>query len=441
VNIPGSPVSSTGVSDRASKGKAAPDASSPSRAEWWFVYVVLVATALIPGLAIKYNLLSQTVIQVFWSAAYIIAGLQLLRMRTRVLPLVKRCGALWALLILMFASTLWSVDPYITFTESIELLGTSVIGLYIAARFTLPEFLRLVAMMFATVGSISLLTVFANPGFGREDWGSGPWQGIYDDKNLLGSAASLAIISQVIFFPYVRGRERWFLCASILLSGILLIGANSATAFINCAIVVVAALVAIACRSPKFGGFARFAAVIGAVVVATTIYVSGLTPDSVYSMLGRQSNLTGRTDFWPYIEQAVADRPVLGFGYDAFFRSSVGSDYLQEYVEQAGGWSPYHAHNSFLQTELDAGYVGLVILIIVLATSFFRAISYFTRERGSAAIWPLAVIAFLTCGSYTETYYLNYNTLEWILLIAAIVYPLQISEHRKGSQPSRPIVV
>lgn len=441
MNIPGSPASSAGVSDRASKGKATPDASSPSTAEWWFVYVVLVATALIPGLAIKYNLLSQTVIQVFWSAAYVIAGLQLLRMRARVLPLVKRCAALWALLILMFASTLWSVDPYITFTESVELLGTTVIGLYIAVRFTLPEFLRIVAMMFATVGSLCILTVFANPGFGREDWGAGPWQGIYDDKNLLGSAVSLAIISQVVLFPYVKGRNRWLLGASILLSGVLLIGSNSATAFINCAIVVVAALVAIACRSPKFGGFARVATLLGVLVAITSIYVFSLTPDSVYSALGRQSNLTGRTDFWPYIEQAVADRPVLGFGYDAFFRSPVGSDYLAEYVVQAGGWSPYHAHNSFLQTELDAGYVGLGVLILVLVISFAKAIAYFARERSIVGIWPLAIIAFLTCGSYTETYYLNYNTLEWILLMAAIVYPLQISEHRKGSHPPRPIVV
>ena len=28
-----------------------------------------------------------------------------------------------------------------------------------------------------------------------------------------------------------------------------------------------------------------------------------------------------------------------------------------EYVVQAGGWAPYHAHNSYLQTLLDAGYV------------------------------------------------------------------------------------
>jgi hypothetical protein len=58
--------------------------------------------------------------------------------------------------------------------------------------------------------------------------------------------------------------------------------------------------------------------------------------------------------------------------------------------------------------------------------SFVRAIAYFTRERSSVGIWPLAMILFLTSGSFTETYYLNYNTLEWILLIAAIVYSLQI---------------
>jgi exopolysaccharide production protein ExoQ len=425
VIVEGSSTKGTRASGRVPKERA--DASNPSTAEWWFVYVVLLATAVIPGLAIHYSLLNQTVIQIFWSIAYVIAGRQLLNVRAQVLPIMKRCAPLWAILVLMFASALWSVNPYTTIIDSIELFGTTIIGLYIATRFTLTDFLRIVAIMFATVGCVCLVLVFFNPGYGRADWGAGPWQGIYQDKNLLGAGASLAIISQVALLPSTKGRGRWLLSAGILLSGILLIGANSMTAFGNCSVVVVAALVAFACRSPRFGGFARFATVLGAVIAITSIYVFSLTPDSVFSVLGRQSNLTGRADFWPYLQQAVADRPVLGFGFDAFFLSSIGTDYLAEYVVQAGGWSPYHAHNSYLQTELDAGYVGLAMLIILLGISSWKAIVYFTRERSSTGIWPLAVILFLTAGSFTETYYLNYNTLEWILLVAAIVYPLQSS--------------
>ncbi len=417
----------THVSSYALKEDTVRDAGSPSSAEWWFVYVVLLATAVIPGLAAKYSLLSQTMIQVFWSIAYVIAGWQLLQMRSKVLPVARQCAPLWAIVFLMFASTLWSVDSYTTIIGSIELLGTTIVGLYIALRFTLSELLWIVAMMFVTVACLSLLIVFANPGYGREYWGSGPWQGIYQDKNNLGAAASLAIISQVAVFRSFTGRRRWVLAAGTLLAFVLLLGSNSATAFGDCAAVLVGVLVANVCRSPRFGGFARFATVLGITVTVAAIFAFNLTPDSVFNLLGRQSNLTGRTDFWPYLQQAVADRPILGFGYDAFFQSPTGVQYLSAYVEQAGGWTPYHAHNSFLQLEIDAGFVGLAMLILVLVTSFARAMAYFTRERSSIGVWPLAIMLFLTIGSFTETYYLNYNTLEWILFMAAIVYPLQKS--------------
>jgi exopolysaccharide production protein ExoQ len=401
------------------------DSISPTKAERWFVFVVLLGTVFIPGLATKYNLLSQSAIQVFWSVAYVIAARQLFQMRALVMPIVRRCTALWILLALMFASTLWSVGPSTTIVDSIQLIGTTLIGLYIATRFSLTEFLRIVAIVFAAIGCVSLLLVFANPGWGRADWGSGPWQGIYDDKNLLGAGVSLAIISQVVLFPTLKGRGRWFLGAGMLLSGILLIGANSATAFANCGAVVLAALIAWACRSPKFGKFAIFGTVLTLAIGAAAVVIFGLTPDTVFSALGRESNLTGRADFWPYLQQAISDRPVLGFGFDAFFQSSVGVDYLSDYVVQAGGWSPYHAHNSYLQTLLDAGYVGLAALVTLLVVSFVRSIGYFIRERTSIGTWPLAIILFLTCTSFTETYYLDYNTLEWILFVAAIVYPLR----------------
>ena len=409
------------------EGEARAGRREPGKAECLFVYVVLLATAVIPGLKQNYNLLNQTEIQIFWSVSYVIAGRHLWVMREQVLPLVRRCAALWVLILLMFGSTVWSVEPDATIIDAIELLGTTLIGLYVAARFSLADFLKIVAIVFATAGSLSLVIVFFNPGWGRAYWGTGPWQGIYLDKNLLGASASLAIVTQAALFTSVIGRARSFVAAGLVFAFILLIGASSATAFVNCVIVLLAMLVASACRSPRFGGLARFATVLGLASAIAAVVISGLTPDSVFNVIGRDPNLTGRTDFWPYLQQAISDRPLLGFGFNAFFQSSTGNDYLSEYVVQAGGWTPYHAHNSYLQTLLDAGYVGLAMLIVLVVVSAINAIAYFARERQFTNIWPLAIILFLSSTSYTETYYLDYNSLEWILFVAAIAYPLQRS--------------
>lgn len=432
---------------------------APSEMEWWFVYVVLFATAVIPGLSDKYQLPIVTG-QVFWSIAYVIAGHLLLR-RTQVVPLFRRFAALWhhgdghpiwsiayviagaqlllkesriiqlfrryapllALNVLMLVSTAWSINPSTTIIDGIELLGTTLIGFYIATRFTILEFLRILAIVFASIFVLSIVIVFVNPGYGRSLWGAGPWQGIYQDKNILGAATSLAIISQLILFPITRGSGRWLLFAGILFAGLLLVKSNSATAFGDCAAVIVVTFIPFACRSRRFGAFARFATILGVTVIISSIFAFGLTTENVYSALGRSSDLTSRANFWPYLGQAISDRPLLGYGFDAFFQSPLSDQYLEGFVVQAGGWTPYHAHDSFLQTELDAGYLGLAALIIVVLASLRNAVVYFARERSVVGIFPLAVILFLTFGSYTETYYLNYNSLEWILLVAAIVYP------------------
>lgn len=146
--------------------------------------------------------------------------------------------------------------------------------------------------------------------------------------------------------------------------------------------------------------------------------------------------MTGRADFWPVLVEAIAARPFFGYGYAAFFRSSVSQDYLSFYVVEAGGWSPYHAHNSFLQVCLDTGYVGLCALLILILAGFIRAIKLYLRERDIVNLWPLLLILFLVLGSYTETYLGSFNTLEWILFVAAFLYPVRASAtSSSGPQP------
>jgi O-antigen ligase len=359
-------------------------------------------------------------------------------MRAKARPLFVRSAPLWAFLLLMCVSTLWSVEPGITFKNALELIGTTLVGFYIVTRFTLPQFMTIFALTFSTIALVSLGFIFGAPAHGRMDWGAGAWSGIYQDKNNLGAAAALAIISQVLLLAYSRGRARWIVFAGLLLFCGLLLGSNSATAFGSCAAVVAVPLSVMAWRSRKYAGISRILLVVGGLLVAMLVVAIGLTPDSVFSLLGRQSNLTGRADFWPYLQQAISDQPWLGYGYNAFFRSTVGAEYLSNYVIRAGGWSPYHAHNSFLQMQLDAGYVGLYSLIFLVATALKRGLFFIARERNPVALWPFAIVLYLVLGSFTETYFGNCNTIEWILFVVAFLYPFRDRFARRKLSLPRP---
>lgn len=374
--------------------------------------------------------------ELLWTLAYAAAAIRLLAMNRELRALLSRSAPLLVFLALSLASTLWSVDPLVTLKNSIELVGTAIIGFYVVASLRLVEFLSVLAVFFGASGLASLALIFVSPGRARMFWGSGPWEGIYEEKNALGAAMALAI---VVFLTLMlrRGTKHKLLCAGgLLLSVTLLLGSNSATALVDCIAVIAIGLVALACASPTFGGVSRVVAFLGAALAAAGAVIIGFDRDAVYAALGRTQGLTGRVDFWPYLNEAVNARPVLGYGYGAFFRSPVSKDYLSYYVVEAGGWTPYHAHDSFLQTCLDTGYVGLAALLVTIVVGLYRAVAFFLRERDVVSLWPVLVILFLVFGSYTETYLGNFNTLGTILFVTAFLYPIRTDAVQPEALPT-----
>ena len=492
----------------------------PLRAEKWLVAGLLLATMLVPFLG-KYQTgdaldVASPLVEVIWSLLYLVAGVRLRALRDQARLLFPRTLPLLGFLALMMASSLWSVEAT-TFKRAIELIGTTTIGYYIVARFTLRELLDMLVLAFGVAAVLSVAVIFGAPAHGRMDFGSGPWTGLFQEKNNLGAAMALGglsllvllfertarpqpagspaasrpvnsaatsqpansaasrpasseagshtvsprdaaspeadsrptgsqvhgfsgepndagkmialaglsvLLSPLTLFEWL-GRRRALLLGTFGLVVALLAGSRSATSIGAFGIVTIFLVTAWACTSPKYGAAARILTVLGALLAGTVWLALGLSPDSIFDAAGRETNLTGRTDFWPYLQQAISERPLLGYGYDAFFGSQLGKDTLSYYVVEAGGWTPYHAHNSFLQILLDSGYVGLCAFGLVLVCALWQAIAYAWRERSRTALWPLAILLYLLAGSFTETYFRSFNTIEWVVFVTAVLYPLR----------------
>lgn len=380
-----------------------------------------------------------------WGVAYLVAGMRLLTMRRQLSTLLAGSAPLLFFVGLAMLSTLWSVDSGTTFRDSVALAGTTIVAAFIVARFRLSEFLSILMLFFAGTAAFSLMLVFLAPGRGRMFWGSGPWMGIYQEKNALGAAMAIGILVFGIRLLQRHGARKPLAFAGFTLCAVLLAGSNSITAFLDCLAVVAIGLVALVCVSPNYGGIARIVLLVGGAVLAGLFTLTGFNPGGLIESLGRSESLSGRTDFWPILGQAINARPILGYGYGAFFHSAISQDYLSYYVIEAGGWSPSHAHNSFLQACLDTGYVGLAALIVLILTSLFRAVRLLVREPNVVSLWPLLVLSYLVLGSYTEMYLGSFNTLEWIFFVTASLYPIRAEltesiqpvRHWTGSAPGR----
>ncbi|HTV73146.1 MAG TPA: O-antigen ligase family protein [Candidatus Acidoferrales bacterium] len=404
--------------------------------DWLPGYLSFLLTALIPALAKPEDPDAGSPLgQIVWSIAYLLAAYFLFKGGERAKTLLRQSPVIWAFVFLMLLSTAWSVEPDVTFKNAIELAGTTVVSMYFVLRYPLQRLLECAGLAFGTIAILSLVVVVFFPQHGRTLWGAGPWQGIYPEKNNLGKAMAFGVISMTIALFYGSRRRRFFAFGTLVLCLLMLLGSQSATALVASVAATALGLFFLLSKSPKFAMLAW--GIAGALVISAVIafLVVGFQPDA--SLLGRSSSLTGRTDFWPYLQQAISDRPILGYGYNAFFRSSVGTDYLSYYVVEAGGWSPYHAHDSVLQIGLDAGFVGIAMMIVLLVVALVRAVRYVSPARGVVSAWPLIIVLYIIFGSYTETYVGDYNSFEWIFLVAAMLYPAR--SKASAASAARPV--
>ncbi|NKC22490.1 O-antigen ligase family protein [Ochrobactrum oryzae] len=70
---------------------------------------------------------------------------------------------------------------------------------------------------------------------------------------------------------------------------------------------------------------------------------------------------TGRTEIWKFVLRQLADHPLAGYGYDAFWGTSrlVNGGYdIETWAARAG-----HAHNAYLNIAITTGSIGLALLI------------------------------------------------------------------------------
>ena len=115
----------------------------------------------------------------------------------------------------------------------------------------------------------------------------------------------------------------------------------------------------------------------------TTCFI-GANFSEITTMMGKDSHLTGRSDLWSNALLAIADRPLLGYGFQAFTQG-VDSGPARTVELQAAGWedATRHAHNGYIDLTLSIGLVGLMTYLTSVASGFRRATQYLLAGEDS----------------------------------------------------------
>jgi exopolysaccharide production protein ExoQ len=355
---------------------------------------------------------TQIILALLYSAVLVLA----LRNSRLTAWVLLRTPALPALLLLACLSCLWAEHSELVVRRSISLVGTSLFGVVLAARLTFAQQLRLLRAVFRLGAVLSLAMLMVAPSHAMAaDFGSGAARGIFTHKNLFGAAMALGILVEW-HLPEYDSWSRFMKRASLCLYALLLVFSHSVTS-----IVTVAGTLVVLWLFEKLHNRYRLPLSVifllaGGLAVCALSF--GIDAGSFTGLLGRSSDLTGRTELWKAVVSMILTRPLFGFGFSGFWGGASSESVT---VENYIGWSPTYSHNGYLEIMLSLGLVGTFFFLMLLRAGVTRALRLAEAKASKQDLWPLAFFVFFILHNLAECTIVWQNCLEWSLCVATVI--------------------
>ena len=309
-----------------------------------------------------------------------------------------------------------------TISSGTVLLGGVLLVFYIMSRYTLNEVHELFLVLgFGTIVA-SILFALALPQYGRDLMGghASAWKGIFSAKNYLGNMALFFLTVAVVYRPRtvflrtLRTSQIFFCLVAIAFS-------RAATSYMLTTIYIAYTLMMNMMRGfRKKDYFVAF--IILFVVFAGVITVIVLQPDFLFSMLGKDVTLTGRTEIWDAVMTSIAKRPLLGYGYQAFWLGFKGESYR---IILTVTWALGQAQNGFLDVTLEMGMIGLSLVLLIFGFAFRDGLSCLLRSRDENVLrsveWYLIIIILTLIYNLDESFLFEPKHLGSMMFVLACI--------------------
>jgi exopolysaccharide production protein ExoQ len=353
-----------------------------------------------------------------------------------------------ALLALMALSILWSDYPFVSFKRYIKILGSVVMALVVLSNERASEAMRTVLRRCLYVHlpmSIICIRYFRHIGVSFDWFGSSVlWQGISTSKNTLGQVAMLGVLyfSWEVARNWSRAGWRNLHVLYVFMGLYLLKGSDAGMSMTSVSVCVFA--MAIFYRLQSLRGsperFRRFTRLVAAGVTALILLIVAhsivlFREDSLFGYVitkfGRDITLTDRTDIWTDVYAAAANDRLFGVGVGGFW---IGREANIPW-NSTKTWVLGQAHSGYVDTYLQLGLVGVVLLTVLLLTSIPRLLST-VDEQFDFACFRLTLLFTIAFVNITESTYLRGDHHLW-LLFQMVVWVLPVVQGGGETLPNR----
>jgi exopolysaccharide production protein ExoQ len=327
---------------------------------------------------------------------------------------------LYPLLALLLAPI--SQMPTRTISSGGLLLSTVLLLYYVTSRYSLDQVLEMMLALGTLTMAASIVFALALPQFGLDQMGghSNAWKGIFSAKNYLGNMALFFLTMAVSY----RGRNtflRTVRVSQIILCLTAIAFSRAATAYLLTAIYIVCLLtLSTLHRFRKKDYFVVCLLLL--ITFSTTVVVMVAWPDFLIQLLGKDMTLTGRTNIWSAVLDSIVKRPLLGYGYQAFWLGMEGESYR---VILVVSWMLAQAQNGFLDIMLENGAAGLAIVLLVFGFAFRDAVVCLLRSRDHGQLraveWYLVIVILTLVYNLDESFLFDPKHLGSLIFLFACI--------------------
>ena len=217
---------------------------------------------------------------------------------------------------------------------------------------------------------------------------AGDWRGVFSHKN----EASVAMVLFFFIGMFVARVRSMVLGSLIVVSALVfLLFTQSKTAIAMLPITLILTGLINRIRKPAIG-ITLGLTVVGAFIILSIGSLYWEQVRDLLDMVLPDASFTGRTDIWQFALDHIAQRPIIGYGFGAFWGT-------HEVVYGMSGNSVWanavaHAHNAYLNLALTIGIPGSA-----LVTAWLVVLPLIDFYRGPAdpAASPLKLLFLRTC--------------------------------------------
>ena len=366
--------------------------------------------------------------------AYGIVAYQIVVNGRGVLRLAQQNILLTILALFTIASVVFSQDPVRALYSGLLYLVITLFAYYLVLHFTTEELMELFTMTGTAAMALGLLTIALFPQYGRSHLvrTEGAWEGIFLDRTssarIMVFLLSAAVVPGAVKFKPLRivylGLMLLFIVRGMAATAIIVLGAYMAFVY------GIAGIRRLGRRSGVIVSLIGGPLLIGSVVAALP-----LLGDFV-GLFGRDLTLTGRTVIWQSLWLSIMKRPLMGYGFSAFWNGLHGES---ANAQVAAHWVFGYAHNGVLEILVQLGFTGLLLVIAALLQAAGNGWYGLRNYYSPGVLWLVGLLALTVFYNIDEaTLVLPSELLSIVFIVACCSLNTLARKHRHQGLEAMP---